>query len=309
MTLDPDILAQSYSYFQMEAPQLLGILEQELLNLQAEENNIHRVHNLLRATHTLKGIAATLELHTIRKVTHSLEDIFRALCRPDIVLNAQVKALLFEGYECLRSPLMAQLNGSQVNDTEVLERTASIFAILQQQLGDCFDQNAPLPSSEDLGFDMTQILFDTTVRQILDELTELVLDQPPDFIHQLQAQAESLLAIGESVYLSGFKAIAQVTLIALTTDPTQSLEIGKQALIDFQAGWATVLAGDRTQGGAPSIALQQFVGIDSYTQPEDLLVETLWGNEETNFSVKWRPPRPRPPPQIPTNHKRGRGSR
>ncbi len=300
MTLDPDILVQSYSYFQMEAPQLLGILEHELLNLQAEENNIHRVHNLLRATHTLKGIAATLELHTIRKVTHSLEDIFRALCRPDIVLNAQVKALLFEGYECLRSPLMAQLNGSPVNDAEVLERTASIFAILQQQLGDCFDQNTPLPSSEDLGFDMTQILFDTTVRQILHELSELLLSQPPDLIDQLQAQAESLLAIGESVYLSGFKAIAQVTLAALTIDPDQALEIGQQAVIDFQAGWSTVMSGDRTQGGTPSLALQQFFGT-SHIQPEDLLLETVWGDNDTNYLPPSPAPRisPSPPPPLP----------
>lgn len=53
MTTDPNIRDQSYAYFLQEAPELLKVLEQELLSLR-EGWSINKVHTLMRATHTLK---------------------------------------------------------------------------------------------------------------------------------------------------------------------------------------------------------------------------------------------------------------
>lgn len=131
MTLDPTIREQTYRYFVQEAPELLHALEQGLLDFKAHRS-LNHVHTLLRVTHTLKGASTSVGLETIATVAHSLEDIFKALCKPDLAIDSEAEALLFEGVECLRLPLVAELTGRAVNHGEILDRTAAIFAQLQE---------------------------------------------------------------------------------------------------------------------------------------------------------------------------------
>ena len=103
MSTDPTIREQSYVYFLQEAPELLQVVEEGLRSLH-EDSSITKIHTLMRATHTLKGAAASVGLETKKTVAHSLEDIFIALYKPDLVISPEIEALLFEGYECLRAP-------------------------------------------------------------------------------------------------------------------------------------------------------------------------------------------------------------
>jgi two-component system, chemotaxis family, sensor histidine kinase and response regulator PixL len=263
MSNDPSIQAQSYDYFKLEAPELLSTLEHELLNLQEGENNIKRVHTMMRTMHTLKGIAATIGLETIKTIAHALEDIFKALCKPDFVLDSEVKAWLFEGYECLRSPLMSELSGTAVSDTAVLECTATIFSRLQDRLGDCFAEDAELPNMDDLGLDMTETLFSASVSQDLQEITTAIADADlATVIDRLRLQAKTFAGVAEATGLVGFGAIAQATLTALDLHSDQALTIAQLALADFQDGYTAVMAGDRAQGGTPSPALLLLAGIE-----------------------------------------------
>lgn len=263
MTTDPSIRDQSYAYFVQEAPELLQVLEQELLSLR-EDCSITKIHTLMRATHTLKGAAASVGLESIKTVAHYLEDIFRAICKPDVAIDSETEALLFEGYECLRTPLMAELSGTQANDSEVFERAATIFTRLQEKLGDCFGQEAYIPTSTELGFDMTQSIFEVGVTQRLEQIAEvLASEDPQEVASTLQTQAEVFLGLAESLNLSGFGAIARGTIAALAKHPDQALTIAQAALADFQQGQAAVLAGDRTSGGQVSPTLQQLAGIEA----------------------------------------------
>jgi two-component system, chemotaxis family, sensor histidine kinase and response regulator PixL len=280
MTNDPTIREQTYRYFLQEAPELLQVLEQELLSLR-EDYSINKVHNLMRTTHTLKGAAASVELETIKTVAHSLEDIFKALFNPDLSIDAEVEALLFEGYECLRLPITAQLTGGQVNDTEILDRTAAIFAQLQDKLGDFFSAEARIPTSIELGFDVTQSIFEAGVTQRLEELAATIASADTDAIAStLKTQCEVFQGLAESLGLPGFGAIAQATMLALDTHPEQVLTIAQTALADFQAGQAAVLNGDRAQGGQPSLVLQQLAGIVTTSLTELETEEEEAGGEE-----------------------------
>ena len=60
-----------------EAPELLQIIEDGLLTLRAERTSA-KVHDIMRAAHSLKGGAASVELPTIKDLAHRLEDIFKA---------------------------------------------------------------------------------------------------------------------------------------------------------------------------------------------------------------------------------------
>ena len=283
MTTDPTIREQTYGYFLQEAPQLLQVLEQELLSIR-ENYSITKVHTLMRATHTLKGAAASVGLESIKTVAHSLEDIFKTLYKPDLVIDQEIEALLFEGYECLRAPLMAELTGAHDNNSEVFDRAAAIFTKLQEKLGDCFGQEAYIPTSTELGFDVIQSIFELGVTQRLEEIASvLASDQPQVIASTLQAQAEIFLGLAESLNLPGFGAIAAAVLTALATHPDQAVTIAQAALADFQQGQIAVLAGDRASGGQPSLALQQLAEgerdsslSEGEAEETDSLFETIW---------------------------------
>ena len=259
MPIPPTVQPEDYANFLTEASDLLQTIEQELFHLKQDRTTV-RVHSLMRAAHTLKGSAASIQLETVKSVAHVLEDVFRVLYNPDIVIDATVEALLFQAYECLRSPLQAEFTGATVDEVEVLERTATVLSQLQDKLGDLFDQETPIPTSTELGFDMVQSMFETGVEQRLQALEQaLALGQEHTLGTQLQTEAEVFLGLAESLQLAGFGEIAQTTLTALAAHPEQIAQIASLAIADFRRGQAAVLAGDRSQGGAPSTALQQFV--------------------------------------------------
>ena len=255
MTTDP-IIDDGYTYFLSEAQDLLHKIEQDLLSLR-EDRTLAKVHRLMRSAHTLKGAATIVEQSAIERVAHALEDIFTALYNPDIEIDVEVESYLFQGYECLRLLLTAEFSGRPIDESDVLNRAASVIAQLQEKLGDCFQHDAPLPTSIDLGFDMVQSMFEVGVAQQLKQLKQSLANlNPVELATELQSEVEVFLGLAESLKLPGFEAIARTALTALTMNPRQVVQIAELALADFSQGHAAVLAGDRTQGGSPSLALQ-----------------------------------------------------
>ncbi|ARV57416.1 hybrid sensor histidine kinase/response regulator [Nostocales cyanobacterium HT-58-2] len=314
MTLDPTIQEQSYRYFLQEAPELLQVIEQELFSLR-ENFSINKIYTLMRATHTLKGAAASVGLETIKTVAHTLEDIFRAICKPELSFDQEVEALLFEGYECLRLPLSAELTGGLVNDIEILDRTATIFAQLQEKLADYFSQESYIPSSQELGFDLTQSIFEVGVTQGLDQLAAAIASGHPEQVAiTLRTKAEVFFGLAESLNLPGFGAIAQAVLAALDRFPEQAVVVARVALANFKEALTDVLNGDRIQGGYPSLALQQLskppysstqeshkAFVNSQNLVTEITLDTESHNEEltpdslTTHEVDFFPPPPQPP--------------
>ncbi|MEH2417207.1 hybrid sensor histidine kinase/response regulator [Nostoc sp.] len=258
MITDNEIREQGYIYFLAEAPELLQIIEQELFSL-SEGYSIAKVHNLMRATHTLKGGAANVGLEVIKMIAHFLEDVFKALYNPKVVIDAELQTLLLQGYECLSIALNTELIGSTINDDELLHRATSVFAQLQEKLGDAFGAESHIPSSEELGFDIVQSVFEVGVEQRLNSIADAVNNPPnsDDFIEFLQSQAEVFFGLAESLNLPGLGEIAQTILSALQANPTQVQQIAEIALADLQQAQQLVLAGDRTSGGKTSPALRK----------------------------------------------------
>ncbi len=254
---DPEIRQQAYNYFITESQELLQVIEQELLTLQ-DDYSTAKIHSIMRAAHTIKGGAANVELNTIKKVAHSLEDIFRGLYNPDIVIDQELMTLLLESYECLYIPLIAEMSGNRINEDEVLERSASVFAKLQDKLGDSFGDQAHIPTSVELGFDVAKSIFEMGVGQRIETISRSVeKGDLHDLTQVLHSESEVFIGLAESLNLPGFQSIAQATLAALDAHPDNVLKIGEVALADYKKGRQLVLDGDRTEGGKPSIALQK----------------------------------------------------
>lgn len=257
MTSDPTIAQQVPSYFLQEASELLQQIEHELQTLR-QEFGVQKMHSLMRAAHTLKGAAASVGLEAIKTTTHSLEDAFKALCVPDATLTTTVEGLIFEAYDCLQLLLSAQLAETPTDESGVLDRMAAVVTKLQENLGDQFGQDGYLPTSTELGFDMTQSIFEMGVTQRLDALENALKNPKPDQLKSLlKSQAEVFFGLAESLSLPGFGEIAQATLVALNNRPNQVVQIATLALKDYRAGQTSVLQGDRTQGGTPSLELKK----------------------------------------------------
>lgn len=274
MITDSSIREQGYIYFLSEAPELLQTIEEELYGL-VEDRSINRVHNLMRATHTLKGGAANVELESINKIAHSLEDVFKALYNPEVEIDSQLHSLLLQAFECLQLCLTSEITGSKIDDDELMQRAASVFADLQEKLGDAFGAEAHIPTSEELGFDIVLSIFETGVTQRIDSIDELLKNPPEtaEIAAFLRTQAEVFTGLSESLNLPGFGEITQAILAALDANSSQALEIAKIANRDLQQARKAVLAGDRERGGELSLDLLAFsqpVGINSQDDTENL---------------------------------------
>ena len=246
---------QGYVYFLSEAPELLQALEDGLLKLH-DGNRVQNVHGMMRATHTLKGAAANVGLEGLKSISHSMEDAFKALYNEEIPIDNELEGLLFEGYECLRNALTAEINQTPIDEEILLNRAADVLARLREKLGDDFGQKEYIPTSSELGFDIAKSIFEIGVKQRLDELKTLLLGGDSTAIaDNLQSSAEVFIGLGESLNLSGWSQIAQSVLEALERCPDQVQRIGELALADYEQGQRQVLGGDRDSGGNPSEAL------------------------------------------------------
>ncbi|NJL61094.1 MAG: hypothetical protein HC903_03730 [Methylacidiphilales bacterium] len=252
MITDESIREQGYMYFLTEAPELLQTIEEELYGL-SDNFSIGKVHNLMRATHTIKGGAANVGLDIINKIAHSLEDIFKALYNPEVEIDTHLQTLLFQAAECLQLPVTAEITKTSIDDDDLLQRAASVFAQLQDKLGDAFGAEVHIPTSEELGFDIVLSIFETGVSQRIDNVAYM-LESPPDndeIASFMRSQAEIFVGLAESLNLPGFEEIAHTIIAALDANPQQALTIAQASLVSLEGSRRAVLGGDRIRGGEP----------------------------------------------------------
>jgi len=263
MAIDSDIRDQAYQFFIQEAPELLQQIEEDLLTLRTQRSTA-KVHNMMRAAHSIKGGAASVGLETIKTLAHSLEDIFKGLHNQDLNIDAEVESLLLEAYDCLRLPLMEQITTGQLNSDQAIAMAEPVFAKIEAQIGDFLRVAAELPSSIELGVDIALSIFEVDVAQGLERLNKvLVAPQGQEVVGELRAQAEVFAGIAELLNLPGFGAIAQTALAAIEAHPEQALRITQLALADFEVGRQAVIAGDRTQAGTVCAALSELAGFSN----------------------------------------------
>ncbi|MBF2019692.1 MAG: hybrid sensor histidine kinase/response regulator [Hydrococcus sp. C42_A2020_068] len=256
MALNSDIRDQAYQFFIEEAPELLHSIESGLLTLR-EERSTAKVHEIMRAAHSLKGGAASVELNAIKTLSHRLEDTFKALYSETVEIDTELESLLLQAYDCLKNPLMEQIQVGSFDADAALQVAEPIFKQLEERLGDSLaNADRYIPSSSDLGIDIVSSIFEVDVAQGLERLANVVANpQNYEVAGELRAQAEVFVGFAELLGLPGFGEIAQVALQALDRHPDKTLQITQLALADWQVSREQVLAGDRDRGGNPSEAL------------------------------------------------------
>ena len=257
--MDSEIRQQTYQFFLEEAPELLQILETGLLDLSQISPAL--IHDLMRSAHSLKGGAATVGLDALATIAHRLESILRGLYSDKVDLDAELEDWLLQAYDCLKEPLLQQIERGSFEPESALVKADTVFSKIEERLGDVIKEAENfIPNSEDLGVDMVSSIFEVDVAQGIERLTMVLANpQQHEVEGELRAQAEVFAGFAEILSLPGFGQISLAVKDAIDAHPDRILEIMSVALENFRDARELVLAGDRQSGGSPSAALQALV--------------------------------------------------
>jgi chemotaxis family two-component system sensor histidine kinase/response regulator PixL len=260
--IDRQIQERAYGYFLAEAPDLLHTIEQEILTLPTEHTT-PKVHNLMRALHTLKGAAASVDLELIKNLAHDLEDIVRVFYNLEVEISLEIQSWLLAGYSALNSALDARMLALQIDEEAIYAGFQHTIEQLKDRLGDRLAIEVELPSSIELGFDFVTSIFETDVREQIDRIKAALASADLDLLSTtLNLTAEICTGLAESAELDGFLSISQAIGSAISQHPDRVEEIADLAIANLELATTNVLGGDRTHGGEilPELAMLSKVG-------------------------------------------------
>lgn len=284
MSLNPDIRDRAYQFFIEEARELLQVLEKGLLELR-QDHSTSKVHELMRAAHSIKGGAASVELSAIELLAHRLEDFFKALYSDSVEFDEELEGLLLQGYDCLSHPLTEQIEAGTFDEEAALLAAEPVFAALSERLADALaNADNYIPSANDLGVDIVASIFEVDVARGLEHLAR-VLANPASYdpATELKGQLEMFAGFGELFSLSGFSEIIETAQLALERHPQQVLTIVEATIAECTQARERVLAGDRQQGGEVSAALRELASASAVGEAKDdrsaiLQIEDIFNN-------------------------------
>ncbi|WP_413160583.1 response regulator [Capilliphycus salinus ALCB114379] len=253
---------QAYEFFVQESLELLHILEQGLMTLTSE-HEMPKLHALMRAAHSIKGGAACVGLMGIQDIAHNLENAIRALYAEDTVFSLELEELLLQAFDCLRSPILEQIEKGKCQQEDAAERSELIFQKIEALLGHSLEDAAELPEVP-METDMTVFLFKEEVPSGLRRWEQMLI-HPENYnlADELKNQAEVFATLGKMLSLPGFTMIAEATIKAIQVNPKYTQKICKLALADLWAAQKAVLSGDRIQGGKPSEILLKLTQVQT----------------------------------------------
>ncbi len=256
MAIPSDLRDYAYQFFIEEAPELLHVLEVGLLSLH-QKRSIAKVHDLMRAAHTLKGGAASVGLQLIATLAHRMENVVKAFYDETLLIDTELETYLLQAYDCLRLPLIEQIRTGSFDPDVALANAEPIFTLLEARCGDALlNTDRYISSSTDLGVDLVTDIFTVNIAQGLERLAQVVAN--PDQYQvagELRAQAEVFAGFAEFLNLPEFGSIVNTLLQALEAHPDRALEIAQLALADFERSRTALLSGNSVQASGASAAL------------------------------------------------------
>jgi two-component system, chemotaxis family, sensor histidine kinase and response regulator PixL len=191
LVFDPEILDRSYQFFVQESPELLQILEQGLLNLRQlplpQRGNDPEMQRLTQAIRMLEKGAARMGLPDIQAIAHRLESVLQTVEEEGVEIGKDLEEILLKAFDCLRSPLMQEIQTGQHDDRLSLQLADEVFTQLEAYL---LDLRIPVVEAEGESEDWYETLAD--LETLLDaEIAEFPNDSsgiPPDFHPYLGAK-------------------------------------------------------------------------------------------------------------------------
>ena len=242
---------ESYQFFLQESVDLLQTLEDGLLQLR-EDFSTQKVHNLMRTAHSIKGGAACVGLNHIKEIAHGLENIFKVLYRDGVCIDLELEGLLLQGYDRLKSPLMAEIHQETGSPDKAIAEAQPILEQIQELL-----ESQQKPNTK-------EIPFAEEIQRSLQRLEEILQQEPQDLPDAVKAQMTIFQGLTQLAELHELEAIALNTLDRLQTQPHLAKEVAATALENLLAAYQGVTAGEKQI--APSDKI--YSAIKPHPEPE-----------------------------------------
>ena len=258
---------ESYQFFLQEAVELLQSLEQGLLELR-EDRSTQKIHNLMRTAHSIKGGAACVGLNHIKQIAHDLENAFTTLYEEVIEIDFELEELLLQGYDRLKSPLLAEIHTGGSDPEDAIAKADSVFQELTAKL-----QAQPTNHQGVANFP-----FAREIDQGLERLA-VILSSPDetDILEALKAQFTIFRGLAQLSGVEDFVTIANDTLKQLHNHPESVISIGEKALGDFRTTYQAITEIQTTnshiiteQEKVTSLVLHSEVSASISTASEDI---------------------------------------
>lgn len=189
--------------FIMEAEEHLVTLENGLVDLKSTMSDSETINDMFRAAHSVKGGAAMLGMHSVKKVAHRLEDCFKIIREHPVDIDQTVESQFLRGYDTLKD-LVERLQGPyglrEEEGEEIVENALPVFAELESNLntlvnGGTVTKSQPFAT----GNGKVQTNFAQQVKDKLKEMLEVFKQgDSADSRQQLQEGCNSLLQLDEN---------------------------------------------------------------------------------------------------------------
>ncbi|MBU2524683.1 chemotaxis protein CheA [Patescibacteria group bacterium] len=98
-----DDLMQYIGLFETEAREYLQDLNMELVKAEKNPDDAGVLYNLMRISHNVKGMCATMGLNKMTELCHEMESYFDAARKGEIKLVKEVNDLIFKGIDALEN--------------------------------------------------------------------------------------------------------------------------------------------------------------------------------------------------------------
>jgi two-component system, chemotaxis family, sensor histidine kinase and response regulator PixL len=183
LVFDPEILDRSHQFFVQESPELLQILEQGLLNLRQlplpQRGTDPEMKRLTQAIRMLEKGAARMGLHDIQAIAHRLESVLQTVEEDGLEIGADLEKILLKAFDCLRSPLMQEIQIGQHDDRLSLQVADEVFTQVEAYLVEMHAMSEPQDESADWQDTLADL--ETLLDAEIAELPNSVSSIPPDF--------------------------------------------------------------------------------------------------------------------------------
>ncbi|MGD1714198.1 Hpt domain-containing protein [Dapis sp. BLCC M172] len=189
--------------FIMEAEEHLVTLENGLVDLKSTMSDSETINDMFRAAHSVKGGAAMLGMHSVKKVAHRLEDCFKIIRENPVDIDQTVESQFLKGYDTLKD-LVERLQGPyglrEEEGEEIVENALPVFAELESNLNTLVSGGTVTKSTTfEYGKEKAKTNFYQQVKDKLKEMLELFKKgDSPDSRKQLIDGCNGLLQLDEN---------------------------------------------------------------------------------------------------------------
>ncbi len=139
---DLDEMETIIKEFMVEAKEIVGGLDSNLVKLEKDPGNLNLLNEIFRGAHTLKGAAGFLGFNELMRLTHKMEDVLNKLRKGELAVTPDGMDILLESIDVLKLTLNDIIDRQQGRTD-----TAGIIARLESMLNPAVKETPPTGSA------------------------------------------------------------------------------------------------------------------------------------------------------------------